>query len=58
MRKKEKNRLTSQQIIDNWETRAMYVDWGDGSDSLLQDNGYSLEDALDYKAKGFDIFFD
>lgn len=50
--------LTKQEIIDNWEDEAMYAVLQDGSDSLLQENGYTLREALDLLALGCKIYFD
>ena len=50
--------LTKQEIIDNWEDEAMYVVLQDGSDSLLQENGYTLREALDLLNLGCKIYFD
>lgn len=50
--------LTKQEIIDNWEEKSMYVDWGDGSDILLQENGYTLEEALKIFDDEYEIYLD
>lgn len=54
----QSSELTKQEIIDNWEHKAMYVELQDGSDSLLQENGYTLREALDLLALGCKIYFD
>lgn len=52
------NSLTKQEIIDYWETKPLVIDWADGTDSLLQENDYSLEAALHYYDNGYDIYLD
>jgi len=55
---KESKVLTKQEIVDYWETKPLFVEREDGSDSLLQENGYSLKEALDFYDEGCDICLD
>lgn len=50
--------LKQDEIEELWDSRAMYIVWDDGSDSLLQENGYTLEEALDYASQGYEIYLD
>lgn len=50
--------LRKQEIVDYWETKPLVIDWADGTDSLLQENNYSLETALHYHNQGYEIYID
>lgn len=50
--------LTEQQVKDLWDTTALFIDWGDGSDSLCQENDYTLEQILDAMKKGGRVYID
>jgi hypothetical protein len=54
----KKTKLTQKEIEELWNSRAMYIVWDDGSDSLLQENGYTLDEALSYAAQGYEIYLD
>lgn len=49
--------LSEAQVKDLWDTAAMYVDFGD-SDAMLQDNGYTLSQALEFLRQGYSIYVD
>ena len=49
--------LSEAQVKDLWDTTAMYVDFGD-SDAMLQDNGYTLDQALEFLRQGYSIYVD
>lgn len=51
--------LTEAQVKELWDTTAMYVDFGsrDG-DALLQENGYTLSQALEFLRQGYSIYLD
>jgi hypothetical protein len=51
-------KLSREQIKELWGTAAIYIDWEDGSNSLLQENGYTLNDALAFEAEKYRIFTD
>jgi hypothetical protein len=51
-------KLSRNEILKLWKSTPLYVDWGNGSDSLLQENGYTLNDALNYEAEGYAIYRD
>lgn len=50
--------LSKDEIIALWDSVALFVDWNDESDSLLQENGYTLEQALEFKEQGYKIYKD
>lgn len=49
--------LSEVQVKDLWDTTSMYVDFGD-SDAMLQDNGYTLSQALEFLRQGYSIYVD
>ena len=50
--------LTKEQVKDLWDKRALFIDWGDGSDSLCQENGYTLDEILDAMDQGGEVYID
>ena len=50
-------KLTKEQVKDKWDTTALYIDFGD-SDAMCQDNGYTLEQVLDYMDQGYPVYVD
>ena len=50
--------LTRKEIKALWDTCAMYIVWDDGSDSLCQENGYSLEYILKMHDQGYEVYLD
>ena len=51
--------LTADEVECFYNDHAMYVSWNDNTDSMLQDNDYSLEDALRILKTGDgEIFYD
>lgn len=50
--------LTKEEVRENWNKRAMYIQWHDKSTSMCQDNGYLLEDVLKFMDEGNLVFFD
>ena len=52
------NVLSSKQIKEYFSQRALYVERPDGSTSMVQDNGYSLERCLKLHDMGFKFFVD
>ena len=50
--------LTRDQIIALWNVRALYVEWADGTDSLCQENNYSLRYVLFLHSKGCKVYVD
>lgn len=45
-------------VVIHWEDRAICVEFEDGSDALLQDNGYTLKDAAEFAKQGCKFFYD
>lgn len=50
--------LTKEQVKKLWDTAPMYIVWDDGSDSMCQDNDYSLEEILKYVDQGYCVYVD
>ena len=50
--------LTISQIKNLWNTTPLYIEWGDGSDSLCQENGYSLSEIIQHVNQGCNVFID
>ena len=50
--------LTKEQVKELWDTTPMYIVWDDGSDSLCQENDYSLEEILNYVDHGYCVYID
>lgn len=57
LRNNEK-KLSRKEIMSLWNTTPLFIDWGNGSDSLLQENGYTLRETLNYEAEGYSIYRD
>ena len=51
------NALTKDEIKNLWDNTALYVDFGD-SDAMCQDNGYTLDQTLDFVDKGYSVYVD
>lgn len=49
--------LTKDQVKDLWDKKALFIDFGD-SDAMCQDNGYTLEQVLEYMDQGYEVFVD
>ncbi len=51
--------LTADEIRCFWDEQAMFIEWNDGSDSLCQENGYTLQRVLEIvdNAEG-NVYFD
>ena len=49
--------LTKDQVKDLWDKKALFIDFGD-SDAMCQDNGYTLDQILDYMDKGNQVYVD
>ena len=49
--------LTKDQVKDLWDKKALFIDFGD-SDAMCQDNGYTLDQVLDYMDKGNQVYVD
>lgn len=47
-----------EEVVRNFNERAIYVIFGDGSDALLQDNGYTIEDAKKFAKEGCTFYYD
>ena len=45
-------------VIRDWDKRAICVEFSDGSDALLQENGYTLEDCIQFVKEGCQFFYD
>lgn len=54
----EKRALSKEQVKANWDKRSMYIVWGDGTDSICQENGYTMEDIFSAMDSGCEVFFD
>ncbi len=50
--------LKREMIIALWDKRAMYIVWEDGSDSMCQDNDYSLDYILKMHNEGCKVYLD
>lgn len=51
--------LTEAQVKELWDTTAMYVDFGSrNGDALLQENDYTLDQALEFLRQGYPIYVD
>ena len=50
--------LTKDQVKELWDTTALFIEWGDGSDSMCQDNGYTLDEILDAMDHGGRVYID
>lgn len=50
--------LSVEEIKELWNIRPLYIEWKDGTDSLLQENGYSLQHAIDWCRQGYRIYAD
>lgn len=50
--------LTKSEIKALWNVCALYIEWGDGTDSLCQENGYTLEFILNCYDQGYNIYKD
>ena len=50
--------LTKDQVKDLWDKEALFIIWGDGSDSLCQENDYTLDEILKYMDEGCEVFRD
>jgi len=46
------------EVAEKWETTPLYIIWPDGSDSLCQENGYSLDFILRAMDNGCKVFAD
>lgn len=51
-------KLTKKQIRENYDSRAMFFVRPDGTDAMVADNGYSLEDCLRLYDEGNSFYFD
>jgi hypothetical protein len=47
-----------EELKELWDTTPLYAEWTDASDSLLQENGYALEEAVGYMKDGIRIYRD
>ncbi len=50
--------LTRKEVKALWNTCAMYIVWNDGTDSMCQDNGYSLDYILKMQGQGCEVYLD
>ena len=50
--------LTKDQVKDLWDKKSLFIDWGDGSDSLCQENNYPLDEILEYMDQGCKVYID
>ncbi len=46
------------EVAERWETTPLYIIWPDGSDSLCQENGYSLDFILRAMDNGCEVLVD
>ena len=46
------------EVLRDWNIRNICVEFPDGSDALLQENGYTKEDALKFAGQGASFFYD
>ena len=49
--------LTKDEIKNLWDSTSLYVDFGD-SDAMCQDNGYTLDQTLDFVDQGYNVYVD
>lgn len=50
--------ITIIDVIRNWENVPMCVEYPNGADAMLQDNGYTLDDAIEFALNGCSFFYD
>lgn len=55
---KELCKLTKKEIVEGYGVRSMYFVRPDGTDAMVADNGYSLEDCLRLYDEGNSFYFD
>ncbi|MGN0415344.1 MAG: hypothetical protein ACI4FX_07620 [Agathobacter sp.] len=55
---KEICKLTRKEILEGYNVRAMYFVRPDGTDAMVADNGYSLDDCLRLYDEGCNFYFD
>lgn len=49
--------LTKDEVKDLWDKKSLFIDFGD-SDAMCQDNGYTLEQVLEYMDQGYEVYVD
>lgn len=50
--------LTKEQVKDLWDKTSLFIDWGDGTDSMCQENDYTLEEILEAMDHGGKVYVD
>lgn len=45
-------------VIRSWDQKPMCVEYPSGADAMLQDNGYTLDDAIEFALNGCTFFYD
>lgn len=54
----KENYLSIEDVISLWDSTPLCVEYSDGSDAMLQDNGYTLDDAVGFALNGCQFFED
>lgn len=49
--------LTKDEVKDLWDKKSLFIDFGD-SDAMCQDNGYTLDQVLEYMDQGYEVYVD
>lgn len=50
--------LTKEEVVKNWGVRSMFIELQDGTDSICQENGYTLNEILQAMDAGCHVYFD
>ncbi len=50
--------ISIEEAIKEWDNKPLCVEYKDGADAMLQDNRYTLDDAIGFALDGCTFFYD